>query len=91
MRITNYEAIMKTIKIFFVVGGGLIVLGSFLIYKLYNVDPSSMTCRVNGELVDCPEHIGALFGAIPAFVGIIFVIVAFILYIKNRDHSMDGM
>ena len=87
MKISDYEGIMKTRKIFFVVGSGLIVLGSYLVYKLFDMDPSSMTCRVNDKLVDCPEHIGALFGAIPAIIGIVFVIIAFVLYIKNRDKS----
>ena len=91
MTIRDNKQIMLVCKIFGIIGGGLMVLGSFLIYKLYDLDPSNITCRVNEEIVDCPEHIGAVFGAIPAFIGLVFFIVAFVLYIKNRDHQMDGM
>ena len=71
--------------IFSIIGSILVIGGSYLAYKLYYADTSNMTCRVNDEIVKCPEHIAALFGIIPAIMGLVFVIIAFILYIKNRD------
>lgn len=89
MQIKEYKQVMLVCKIFGAIGTIMLLIGSYLVPKLYNSDPSLYTCRVNGVRVDCPEHIGALIGAIPLFIGVIFIVVTFILYIKYRDKKVD--